>query len=81
MRIGVDYDGTYTKAPELFAAFILLAIQNGHEVLCVTMREPNDPIKVPCEVIYTSSEKKGFFMHRIKRPIDIWIDDHPEFIY
>lgn len=81
MRIGIDYDGTFTADPDLFRGFIAAAMKSGHEVLCVTMRSPDEPIEMACEVVYTSREKKGFYMHRIGRPISLWIDDHPEFIY
>lgn len=82
MRIAIDYDGTISAAPSLFLAFIRAALAAGHEVVCVTMREPNQPVdSVPCEVIYTSCEKKGFFMERSGHHVDIWIDDHPEFIF
>lgn len=82
MRIAIDYDGTITRDPSLLIAFIRAAMADGHEVLCVTMRSASQPInELPCPVIYTDSEKKGFFMERAGRHVDVWIDDHPEMIF
>jgi hypothetical protein len=82
MRIAIDYDGTITRAPSLFQAFIRAAMADGHEIICVTMRSASQPIEsIPCEVIYTDCEKKGFFMERSGRHVDVWIDDHPELIF
>lgn len=41
MKIGLDYDETYTEAPMLFKLFVLQAIQEGHEVTFVTYRYPH----------------------------------------
>lgn len=82
MRIAVDHDGTITRDPSLFLAFIRAALANGHEVLCVTMRSPDQPLEaMPCPIIYTDCEKKGFFMEKSGRHVDVWIDDHPEMIF
>ncbi len=75
MRIALDYDGTYTRDPELWNNFIEKAKERGHEVVCVTMRYPTESITVPMEVIYTSRKAK---MEHAKA--DIWIDDQPHFL-
>ncbi len=75
MNIALDYDGTYTRDPELWNAFIRAAEANGHHVTCVTMRYPEEAIDMPIPVIYTSRQAKmGFFS------ADIWIDDQPHFL-
>ena len=82
MRIAIDYDGTITRDPSLLIAFIRASMAAGHEIVCVTMRSPEQAIKdLPCPVIYTDCEKKGFFMEKSGRHVDIWIDDHPEMIF
>jgi len=84
VRIALDYDGTYTRDPTLWACFIDLVRDVGHEIVCVTMRDANDPeeaiIGVPCEVIYTSRKGKLAHMAEIGKPVDIWIDDDPRWI-
>lgn len=82
MRIAIDYDGTITRDPSLLIAFIRLAMAGGHDVVCVTMRSADQAIQnLPCPVIYTDCEKKGFFMEKSGRHVDVWIDDHPEMIF
>ena len=40
--IGLDYDGTYTVDPDLWLRFVRQAKDRGHEVICVTMRYPEE---------------------------------------
>ena len=81
MRIGLDYDGTFTLDPQFWLAFIESAKANGHEVICVTMRFPDEPVDMPIPVIYTSRVAKAFHMAAIGRLPDVWIDDSPHWIY
>jgi hypothetical protein len=84
MRIALDYDGTYTRDPVLWANFIADCIGRGHEVVCVTMRSSEIPeeqiLGVPCEVIYTDRRGKVGHMLNIGRPVAIWIDDDPRLL-
>lgn len=75
MRIAIDYDGTYSADPELWKPFIYHAKSRGHEVTCVTMRYPHEPIEMPCPVFYTSRKAKA-----IAFDADIWIDDSPRWL-
>lgn len=80
MKIGLDYDETYTAAPVLFKLFVLTALQHGHEVKFVTYRHTainNDDIHADAEdlgidVIFTSGKQKQHVYDA-----DIWIDDSP----
>ena len=81
MLIALDYDGTYTAAPDLWAHFIGQATTAGHEVVVVTMRFAHEPIDVPCEVIYTARSPKGPFMASLGRVPAVWIDDKPHWIF
>lgn len=80
MRIALDYDGTYTADPALWYTLILAARQCGHEVVCITMRYPTEPIEVPVPVIYTSRQAKVAFMEERGEKVDIWIDDSPHWL-
>lgn len=81
MNIALDYDGTYTKDPELWHAFIASAAARGHRVCCVTMRYPSEPVQMPCDVIYTGRKAKAAHAQAVHQmAFDIWIDDRPEFI-
>ena len=89
MKIAVDYDQTYTAAPELFTRFIQHAIELGHEVKIVTYRQRGfgaynaydnadieaDAAKLGIEVIYSNGMPK-----RAVYNANIWIDDMPETI-
>lgn len=74
MKIALDYDDTYTADPELWDAFINLAIERGHDVTVVTKRFPEREIEgITIPIIYTSKTKKID-----KMPAGtIWIDDQP----
>lgn len=76
MKIALDHDGTYTNDMQFWDAFIELAHRHGHEVVCVTMRFPEESISMPCNVIYTSRQAKVLHYEA-----DIWIDDNPRWIF
>jgi hypothetical protein len=89
MNISLDFDGTYTKDPELWDTFIKDARSKGHKVYVVTMRYGHGP--EACEVksglstkvddiYFTSRTAKKPYMRALDIWIDIWIDDQPEFI-
>lgn len=80
MKIALDYDGTYTADPWLWETFCRTAIGAGHEVVCVTMRYPTEPIEVFIPVIYTSRQAKVAFMEGRGEKVDIWIDDSPRWL-
>lgn len=80
MRLSLDYDNTYTLDPAFWDLFCIAAIGAGHEVVCVTMRHPDEPIEMPCEVIYTSRRAKVPFMEERGVKVDVWIDDAPHWL-
>lgn len=83
MIIALDYDETYTHAPELFKEFVRLAKLGGHSVTFVTYRDSrwgaqynsdieNDAVDLCIDIVYTGGKQKS---HIFKA--DIWIDDSP----
>jgi hypothetical protein len=76
MKIAIDYDGTYTRDPILWDTFITIATESGHEVVCVTMRHPSEPIQMSCPVLYTCRKAKALYY-----AADIWIDDKPQWLF
>lgn len=80
--IALDYDNTYTDAPELWDEFIKSATRRGHVVVCVTYRTPDMPIETEMQipVFYTSGQLKADFMREYGLEPSIWIDDMPELI-
>jgi len=76
MKISLDYDGTYTRDPELWKQFVAIAKQRGHEVTIVTGRSPAEVIRnVELPIVYCSrTAKRNHFQ------VDVWIDDEPQWI-
>lgn len=88
MNISVDFDDTYTRDPILWDEFINRALERGHQVYCVTAREPN---KINKEEVYksigrligknncyfTDAMAKAKFMYDQGIDINVWIDDLP----
>jgi hydroxymethylpyrimidine pyrophosphatase-like HAD family hydrolase len=86
MIISVDYDNTYTAAPELFTQLIKLFQDAGHTVICVTGRgtDMSQPVLdsigklVPC--IFAGGEWKRTAAEQAGYKVNIWIDDDPSYI-
>lgn len=80
MRLSLDYDKTYTLDPPMWDRFIAMAAGAGHEVVCITMRRPDEAIIMPCPIIYTSRQAKQPFMEAKGVRVDVWIDDSPHWL-
>ena len=85
MLIAIDYDGTITAAPDLFAVFCSAARQLGHQLVILTMRYESEPIESRYEqmvdrVIYTGRKAKGPFAKELGLSVGVWVDDRPDFI-
>jgi len=86
MIVAMDYDGTYTRNPGLWDRFMFSAMQDGHTVICCTMRTPEEAEDVRHAMgygvtVYTTSRKakKPYLAMRGIHP-DTWIDDNPRWI-
>lgn len=89
MKIALDFDGTFTRAPHFWHTFVRNAESAGHTVFIVTARcEAKDGIdwnsaygfdghpsscQPPCPVIWCDGKPK----RTVAKDIDIWIDDDP----
>lgn len=88
MLIALDYDGTYTKDPELWDLFLQAATALGHQVIIATMRFESEggeitPLldKGVSSIVFTDRKAKLPALDaRGIRP-DIWIDDMPWWIF
>lgn len=86
MIVAVDYDNTYTAAPELFEKIIQLFQEAGHTVICVTGRglDMSQPVMdsigklIPC--IFAGGDWKIDAAAKHGYKVDIWIDDNPSYI-
>lgn len=88
MNIALDYDGTITADPQLWAQFVQAAQAAGHKVWVVTMRYPSEFVTMlpfwqslvnekRIEVIYTRRKPKRPVCEQRGIFIDVWIDDTP----
>lgn len=81
----VDYDGTFSRDPELFAAIIRMIWARGDWACIVTGRDESHQIddihinllwkKLP--IFYAGAVYKRDFMDAQGIKIDVWIDDDP----
>lgn len=94
MLLIIDYDETYTADPVFWDMVITGAIGHGHNVVCCTMRFPdqasfNDDVITHMgahgvQIIYAAPHKDKWEAIREAGYIPenaIWIDDRPMFIY
>jgi hydroxymethylpyrimidine pyrophosphatase-like HAD family hydrolase len=85
MRIALDYDDTYTNAPELFDDFISMALDKGHDIRIVTARHFEldkivDEFDIP--IIYCNGVAKAWWCHHYESfDPDVWVDDKPKAVY
>ena len=88
LTIAIDFDDTFTAAPELWEKFIRQAQQAGHNIICVTSRRDTDAnyellqrafsqfhLTVP--IIFCNLKSKLDVIHNQGVKVDIWIDDDP----
>lgn len=87
MKIALDYDNTYTAAPEMWTRVVETMHAFGHTVYVVTARDERYDnttglieLATRLPVIYCRGVAKRWFCHHFGPDIDIWIDDKPESI-
>jgi hypothetical protein len=89
MKIGLDYDSTYTLDPDFWNNFIALSETMGHDVRIVTARDDRfdrTPALIKLEkrvqVIYCRGVAKKWYLshNHADFAVDVWIDDKPESI-
>lgn len=83
MIIALDYDGTFSRDPELWRDFIYRARRVGHQVIMVTQRTEEckpfliDKIQIPLHIICCSGCSKVKATIEAGYMVDVWIDDNP----
>src|SRR5271157_1106932 len=88
MIIAIDYDNTYTAAPELWDQVIRLFQETGHTCICITGRTQEtlmakpvmDSIGKLVHVIFAGSQWKREAAEKHAYKVDVWIDDNPEYV-
>jgi len=85
MLIALDYDDTYTRAPDFWDAFIGKVAEEGHEIIIATMRSNEEWARIKDDmrgirIVCTNRKAKKPFCASLGLLPDIWIDDNPQFI-
>jgi hypothetical protein len=81
--LAIDHDDTYTLDPTLWDAFIQMAKERGHKVVCVTCRPETEENVADCDVpgvltYFTNMAPKAWYMKEKGIEVDIWLDDCPD---
>lgn len=86
MLIAIDYDGTWTRAPEFFRAMVLKGARYGLSFVMVTGRsdsgrwgrEVRDDVGDLMPIVFADNGWKKAAALRAGYEVDVWIDDKPE---
>lgn len=95
MIFGIDFDGTFAADPPLFRAFVGLLREAGHRAVIVTGRKDAVMLSDPgrhwgdelravvgglLPIVFAGHEWKKEAAAKAGYAVDVWIDDHPEWI-
>lgn len=87
LTIALDYDGTYTAAPDLWQRFAKMAIEQGHRVITITARRDTLTSRIAMReagvswpIIFAYDKPKKLEALRLREEVAIWIDDNPQSI-
>jgi hypothetical protein len=85
---GIDFDGTFNRAPRLFDRIIRTLYDEGHTAVIVTGRsdegqwgaEVREAIGDLIPVVFAARRWKRQAAREAGFHVDIWIDDVPEYV-
>lgn len=85
---GVDFDGTFSRDPEGFRLFVAMMRARGHSFVLVTGRsnegqwgaEVRRDVRDLMPIVFAGNGWKRAAAERAGFKVDIWIDDHPEYV-
>lgn len=91
LTIAIDFDGTITACPELWAKVIALMEADGHRVVMVTCRSDSEAnvnfvreylrrYGIVLPMLFTSNGSKIEAAKERGWDVDIWCDDQPHTI-
>jgi len=87
MIISIDYDGTWTKSPQLWIDFVNNGKKKRHSFVCITSRSPDTPDKKlknsigkHMPIVYAAGNAKSKVAKKKGYSVDVWIDDNPDTI-
>lgn len=85
ITVAIDFDGTFTRDPDLFTKIIYLFLEKGHQVVCITSREGDsqraqellDTIGKIIPVVFAGVKYKREAAEEAGFSVDVWVDDFP----
>lgn len=80
MKIGLDWDGTFTADGRFWDDFLKLAERYGHKVWITTSRGMDTPIEYVPDLIESVVYCEYKAKKEVMPEIDIWIDNDPQWI-
>ena len=89
MTFGIDYDGVWSSAPDLWRAIGRLMLDAGHEVVMITARPElsvgamgvRQSVDGLIPVLFTAGDAKAPAAESAGYSVDVWVDDHPAGIH
>ena len=88
MIICIDFDGTYTRMPELINSIIDKSKQLGYTVIVATMRYETEVNPLLTELMskvdktyFTCREAKLMYLAKLGIEPDLWVDDNPSWLF
>ena len=88
MLFAVDFDGTFSRDPDLFREWVVLGRRMGHTFVLVTGRrdegqwgdEVRGAVGDLMPIVFANNGWKRTAAHAAGYRVDVWIDDNPEWI-
>jgi hypothetical protein len=89
MKFGIDFDCCYRADPEAVGELVDVLHKHGHECYLITKRSDEDEWAVEevkktvdgqMPLIFCGDKYKDDVAQSYDLDIDVWLDDHPEFI-
>ena len=88
MLFGVDFDGTFSRDPELFRGIVAQLRARGHQAVLVTGRsdegrwgaEVRSVVGDLMPIVFAADGWKREAARAAGYRVDVWMDDHPEYV-
>lgn len=88
LLFAIDFDDTFTAAPEMFRYLVKVIRSYGHECVMVTGREDSPGVAEPVRalvgdlmpIVFAGGTWKRDAARAAGWEVDIWMDDNPTYI-
>ena len=77
LLIAVDYDNTYSAAPQLWERFAAIAQEEGHRVVICTGRAFAPDVETTLQIFCAGGQAKADYLAGEGLRPHVWVDDDP----